>query len=42
MPIQRGRTFVAPSSGPLRLAVNDRDAGNNQGAFAVRITVTDP
>lgn len=37
--IKRERTLIAPSSGRLRLGVNDRDVGNNRGSYAVQITV---
>ncbi|RMH44027.1 MAG: hypothetical protein D6689_03440 [Deltaproteobacteria bacterium] len=40
--IGRERSFVAPSSGRLRLGVNDRDTGNNRGAFAARVRVWPP
>lgn len=37
--IKRERTLIAPSSGRLRLGVNDRDVGNNRGSYAVQITI---
>lgn len=37
--VKRERTLIAPSSGRLRLGVNDGDAGNNRGSYAVQITV---
>jgi hypothetical protein len=38
--VQRRLEFTAPSSGSLRLGVNDKDVGNNSGSYEVRITVT--
>jgi hypothetical protein len=35
--VGRDRRFVAPSSGPLLLSVNDADLGNNSGEFEVEI-----
>ena len=37
--IGRERRFVAPSSGPLWLGVNDRDADNNRGEIEASVTV---
>jgi hypothetical protein len=37
--IGRDRTFIAPSSGRLRLGVNDTKSDDNRGAYAVRIKV---
>jgi hypothetical protein len=37
--IGRERRFVAPSSGPLLLGVNDSDAGNNKGEFEAAVTL---
>jgi hypothetical protein len=37
--VGRDRRFVAPSSGPLLLGVNDSDLGNNSGDFEVEIEV---
>jgi hypothetical protein len=37
--VRRGLRFVAPASGRLRLGVNDRDTGNNRGAYAVHVMV---
>jgi hypothetical protein len=34
--------FVAGKSGPLVLGINDQEAGNNDGEFAFRVTVTHP
>ncbi len=38
-PVRRQRSFIAPSSGKLFLGINDRDAKNNGGAYAVRVIV---
>ena len=35
--VGRERRFVAPSSGPLLLGVNDQDYANNSGQFDVDI-----
>jgi hypothetical protein len=37
--VGRSLSFVAPASGRLRLGVNDRDSGNNSGAFAAHVMV---
>lgn len=39
-PVGRSLTFIAPSSGPLRLGINDRDLSDNSGAYAVFVSVT--
>ena len=41
-PVGDQRLVVAPSSGRLFLGVNDRDVGNNGGAFALRVTTRVP
>lgn len=40
--IGMGRTFQLTQSGLILLFVNDKDVGNNEGAFEVRVTVTPP
>ena len=37
--IKRERTLIAPSSGRLRLGINDGNVSNNSGSFAVQVTV---
>src|SRR5262249_49702710 len=37
--VGRDRRFVAPSSGPLLLGVNDSDLGNNSGELEVEVEV---
>jgi hypothetical protein len=37
--IGRERRFIAPSSGPLVLGINDRDTGNNRGELEVSIGI---
>jgi hypothetical protein len=37
--VGRERRFVAPSSGPLLLGVNDTDANNNKGEFEAAVTL---
>ena len=41
-PVGSQRLVVAPAGGRLFLGVNDRDVGNNEGAFALRITTRVP
>jgi len=38
-PVLRGRELIAPSSGRLRLGINDKDVKDNRGSYAVRITI---
>jgi len=40
--VGREKRFTAPASGRLLLGVNDRDAGNNTGAFDVRVRLDGP
>lgn len=37
--VRRGLAFVAPSSGRLRLGVNDHGSYNNRGSYAVHVVV---
>jgi hypothetical protein len=37
--VGRERRFIAPSSGPLLLGVNDSDASNNKGEYEVAVTI---
>ncbi len=38
-PVLRGRELIAPSSGRLRLGINDKDVRDNRGSYAVRVTI---
>lgn len=38
-PVQRGRKLMVPSSGRLRLGINDKDVKDNRGSYAVRVTI---
>ncbi len=38
-PIGRAHTFVAASSGRLRLGINDKNTVNNRGSYAVRVLI---
>jgi hypothetical protein len=40
--IGRSESVAVPAAGRLYLGINDTDVGNNSGAFAAAVTVTDP